>query len=117
MKIEIVEFYPLENNKYLGTLHIYIIDYNLDIRGICVSKTKKGYFFLMPGKYVLDEEELTEKEEKEENEEEKKRKWIFYPYVSFIDEKVKKSLIKALQKEGTKFLNEFYKKLKKEEKK
>ena len=59
MKFELVEFYPEtepKNKKFLGTVHIYAIDCQLDIRGILVSKQGKGMFFNFPHFWAVDEE-------------------------------------------------------------
>ena len=44
MNVEIVEFYPLEckeeNGIVAGTLHVYLIDLDVDLRGIYVTKNK-----------------------------------------------------------------------------
>lgn len=59
MKIEIVEFYPEKKpvtNNYLGTLHIYLIDFDIDVRGIGVLKHGKGYRFRLPCKTGFDED-------------------------------------------------------------
>lgn len=91
MNIEIVEFYPIKDKKFIGTLHIYIIDYNLDVRGIKVFRMKKNYFFQMPGMTTIDEN----------------GKKVFYPYISFIDENTKKSLIDQIIKKGSKYVKSF----------
>lgn len=92
MKVEFVEFYPLpENkNKIHGTLHIYIIDYKLDIRGI-YAKIQKGRFcFRFPYKTGYDPES---------NEK------CFYPIVSLCEPDMKK-LVKILKIDGEKFVND-----------
>jgi hypothetical protein len=58
MKIEIVEFYTFEKDdkkKFLsGSLHIYLIDFHMDIRGIYVTKEKGKWFFKFPDKKEID---------------------------------------------------------------
>ncbi len=63
MKIEFVEFYPYSpkaqnkhQKKILGTIHIYLIEEELDIRGIMALRTGKGIFFNLPHYVALDEE-------------------------------------------------------------
>lgn len=58
MKFELVEFYPItEKNRgnasknNLGTIHVYCIDQQIDLRGIKVMSTKgkaKEILFFMP---------------------------------------------------------------------
>jgi hypothetical protein len=59
MKIEFVDFYPFQNEerknkKILGTCHIYIEDFDMDIRGIRVITHKKGFIFKMPYGFQID---------------------------------------------------------------
>lgn len=100
MKIEIVEFYK-QTSKYdvtlMGTLQVYVydIDKPFDIRGIKVKKTNAGnYFFQMPGKSVLEEDEhgIMRK--------------VFFPFFSFTDTNEQKKLIGMILKEARKFLEE-----------
>ena len=93
MKIEIVEFYPVEERKYIGTLHIYIIDKDMDLRGIRIFPIKTGYFFQMPGEYAIDDEGHQ----------------VFYPYISFIKETDKKGLMNQIISHGTKYIDKYLK--------
>jgi hypothetical protein len=59
MKFELVGFYPvteknrgIRNINQLGTVHVYIIDYKIDIRGIRVHKSGAGLFFNI--NYIVD---------------------------------------------------------------
>ena len=57
MNIEIVEAYQLFNpqNKHIGwSVHVYLIDKNLDYRGIFVRKTPKGPFIELPFRVSID---------------------------------------------------------------
>jgi hypothetical protein len=60
MKFELVEFYPAHkshrNKSFLGSVHIYVIDFELDIRGILVFKRGKKPFFQKPYSVALDAE-------------------------------------------------------------
>ena len=63
MKFELVDFYPTtEKNRkksqrnLVGTVHLYIIDYQIDLRGIRVAKNGKGLYFLMPHIFGQDHE-------------------------------------------------------------
>ncbi len=50
MKFEMVEYYPFVEPKkgFIGTVHIYAIDCELDIRGILIKKTSGGIHFNLP---------------------------------------------------------------------
>lgn len=90
MKYEFVEFYPigekLKNKKILGTCHIYAIDLELDIRGIVVAKTGKGFFFHFPHGWQIDPE--TNKLEK-------------YPILRFTNAERHQELLKFMYDEVT----------------
>jgi hypothetical protein len=61
MKFELVDFYPITDKNrgrakknVLGTVHVYVIDYELDIRGIKVVKCGNNLHFLMPHSFGID---------------------------------------------------------------
>lgn len=90
MRYEFVEFYQLTEDEKkklktnsVGTVHIYIVDYELDVRGIRVIPLKKGFFFEMP-MYKYREEGG------------KKGK---YPALRFVNDEKQKDLIKFLREE------------------
>lgn len=59
MKFEFVEFYPVKDKKLkklVGTVHIYAIDCELDIRGIRVFKHGNGIHFNFPHFKAVDSE-------------------------------------------------------------
>lgn len=92
MKIELVEFYPLsdeEKNKYktkcVGTVHVYLIESEMDVRGIRVIPLKRGYFFEIPHFRFKDEDG-------------KKGK---YPLLHFVNEKKHKAFLKFFKDEVT----------------
>lgn len=92
MKIEFVGFYPNMGKKkdknILGTCHIYLCDpYNMDIRGVRVTKRGKSLFFTLPGQWGFDAET---------------KKAVLYPIVCFTDQKVKQAIIDFLCTEGKK---------------
>lgn len=91
MKYEFVGFYPFatgkeKGKKSVGTCHIYAIDLELDIRGIIVSKTEKGFFYHFPHAWQFDTE--TNKLEK-------------YPVIRFTNEDKHKELLKFMYNEVT----------------
>ena len=95
MKFEIVDFYPStepKKNMY-GTMHVYIIDYQMDFRGILVKNGLNGIFFQLPGMTVLDEN----------------RQKVFFPFIDFTDQEKKKELINFLKTEGKQYLKEKFK--------
>lgn len=89
MKFELVEFYPekkaLRGKRVcLGTVHIYAIDCELDLRGIAVSKHGKGMFFNFPHYSAID----SESGEK-----------VRYPIVRWTNQKTHEEMMNFLHKE------------------
>jgi len=91
MKVEIVGFYKNidPNIKIEGTLHAYLVDYDIDIRGIVVMKREKGYFYKMPGRKTLDPET---------------KEKVWYPHISFSNIEKTQDMIKSIKKEADEFL-------------
>lgn len=93
MQIEIVEFYPFKKNNELqiliGTLHVYIIDLGIDIRGIFVKREKDKWWFNMPFKIAYDEET---------------NKPIRYPIISFTDQKKNTSFRNEVMSKGKEYI-------------
>ena len=56
MKIELVEIYKekTENKNFIGTAHIYLIDYDIDLRGIGVFKKHNGYYCKLSDRFATD---------------------------------------------------------------
>ena len=55
MEIEIVDAYPLitKSGKQSGwSMAIYLIDLDMDLRGILATKTKKGWFFIEKPSFI-----------------------------------------------------------------
>lgn len=90
MKIEFVGFYPVapalksRYKKMLGTVHLYLIEEELDVRGILVMKSGKGLFFCLPYFQTIDAE-TGEK--------------VRYPHIRFTNEEKHKKLIDFLHSE------------------
>lgn len=87
MKFELVEYYPIKNKKFertLGTVHIYAIDCELDIRGILVTKQGKGIYFNLPHFKAKDEEtgEL-----------------VRYPHIRWTNQKTHEEMLDFLHRE------------------
>lgn len=74
MKFEFVEFYPINSAvkakdlENIGTIHIYVVDHGLDIRGIVVKKRANSIFFKFPHFKAFDPEE---------------NKIVTYPYIKW----------------------------------
>jgi hypothetical protein len=93
MKIEVVEYYPDVRSirPPEGTLHVYYIDRELDIRGIkCFKKNDKWYIDI-PHYYTTDEETQLR---------------VRYPVISFIDKKEQKELLKLIREQGKIYIEE-----------
>jgi len=59
MRFEFVDFYPLTSKRHknvVGTIHIYAIDCELDIRGIVVVVNGNSIFFNLPHYRAVDEQ-------------------------------------------------------------
>jgi len=91
MKFELVGFFPLTDKNRgkakkstLGSIHIYLIDCQIDIRGIMVSKKGKSLFFHIPHFYGLDGETGEP---------------IRYPFFRFTKEKDHQDLLDFLHKD------------------
>ena len=102
--IEIVEFYKHKQSNSLkdifGTIHVYLPDFNLDIRGINIRyKPKETYnkriSVSMPFKTDLDPEEKGGK--------------IKYPIFHFTDRTVQNQFVKAVRKKARRYIKDEYK--------
>lgn len=80
LDIELVAFYPEYSGKHetAGTVHIYVKDIGLDIRGIRYVKKKNCAYVFMPNKMSWDFED---------------KKSIKYPIISFTDDLVHSTLL------------------------
>lgn len=97
--IDIVDFYkkgPDEKKQALmGSLHIYIPEMEMDIRGISVFKKKCGYHFQLPFRMGWDYET---------------QKKVMYPVIQFTDHRKNKALMAHVKKKGTEFMENLFKK-------
>ncbi len=88
MKFELVDFYPATEPRFkknaVGTVHIYAIDCQLDIRGILVTKHGKGLFFNFPHFRAVDSETKQE---------------VRYPLLGWTNESTQKEMMDFLHKE------------------
>ncbi len=100
MKIEIIEAYPLKTEKNepdIYSMHIYLPEKDLDIRGITVKFLKK-WIFIMPTKTNWDEEAKAR---------------ITFPIASFANQKTNQDFRDSLIAEGNKYMQEKYSELQK----
>lgn len=87
MKFELVEFYPIKDSKFrrtVGTVHIYAIDCELDIRGILVTKQGNAIYFNFPHYNAKDQET-------NEN--------VRYPHIRWTNDKTHKEMLDFLHRE------------------
>lgn len=94
MKVEVIEFYPNENfekkSEVLGTFHVYLEEFDIDIKGVTFVKTKKGNFCFLPTKFGFDNN---------------LKKNIWFPTVSFANKNTQKLLIKNINKACSLYIN------------
>lgn len=87
-------FYPFEQKtgKCIGTLHVYLVDYNIDLRGIKVFQVSKNSFkFRMPVSYGID------KDTKEK---------VWFPIFSFMGEGKNAAFFKAIKEKAVPLIKE-----------
>ena len=98
MKIEIVDFYPFERSSKnnIGTMHIYVIDLDMDIRGIQVIRNKNAYLFFLPKKIAFEGD-----------------KKVWYPIINFTNNAKNIELNADLRQKGAEFMQNWMKKDKK----
>lgn len=91
MKFEFIEFYETTdenksrfNKKILGTVHIYAIDCELDIRGIRVFKQGKKIYFNFPHFNDIDSETGDK---------------VSYPFIRFTSDKIHQEMMNFLKTE------------------
>lgn len=96
MKFEIVEFYPLkkEKKKIIGTVHLYIADWDMDLRGIRYMRNKSANgkvfnLFRLPEKRTIDED----------------GNLVRYPIICWPNPDIKRWIIEYLMNEGVAFIN------------
>jgi hypothetical protein len=90
MEVEIVEFYKAEGGSkgFIGTLHVYLPDLDIDLRGCPVFKKKDKYLIHLPGKQYIDESGKAKR----------------YPIVGFTKHETYDGLVKELNKVGNDFM-------------
>lgn len=99
MKVEIVEFYPrnwkqTNGTKIIGTLHVYLQDFDIDIRGVKVVGRKYGYKIRLPHTGSISHET---------------KKRIVYPIVSFGNQQTTKDLESLIKQQCSEFIDQWFK--------
>jgi hypothetical protein len=91
MKIEFIEFYPIEMKEGIvnGTLKIRLPDLGIILLGIFVSKRKDRWFFNLPTRQGVDA---------------KSGELIRYPLFAFEDREKQRLLIQAIRTQGSSFV-------------
>lgn len=93
MDIEIIEFYleqqDLSKQTLKGTLHIYLPKYDIDLRGVIVSRRKNFWFFGLPSKIGLDHETGQK---------------IKYPIFTFTNSKKTEELLSNIRENGKSYI-------------
>lgn len=100
MKIEIVEFYPFQTEAgpqiHNGTLHVYLIDWKADLRGIKVQKLNNQWRFYLPINFALDPET---------------KQKVRYPIISFTDRETQRRLVSLTRTMGQEYIMQNFKDL------
>ncbi len=94
MNIEVIEFYPNNNPKYktlLGTVHCYLPDLDVDLRGICVFKNKQYIIVRIPSGRGEDPET---------------KKKISYPLFSFLNPEKTQQMIREIRQKTIEYLDD-----------
>ena len=93
MDIEIIEFFPRVNVDpkctFIGTLHIRILELDIEIKGCPVIKTKKHMFIRLPTKIGTCRETGND---------------VFYPIISFVDREKTNQLRELLMTKGVEYM-------------
>lgn len=98
MKIEVVEFYPdmTMRDPYIGTIHVYLPDYEMDIRGIRVAtrQERRGYVYHMPQTSNIGEDQ----------------KPVYYPVCHFTNKDKQNEFLKKLHELANAYIDDAIKK-------
>jgi len=93
-KLEIVDFYPIFHlpleKAWAGTLHVYFPNLDMDLRGVFISRDKKGGWRInLPNKSAYDPEV---------------KKKIAFPVLTFTNRETHKTLEKQILKAAQPFI-------------
>jgi hypothetical protein len=105
MNIEIVDFFPFPKqiikNKTCGTMHVYLIDLEIDIRGMYIEFSKNGSLYIrMPGGFGIDHETGQK---------------VRYPIFSFTSQQKGKALMQAIKTKAKEYIQKHLLKAKPEQ--
>lgn len=93
MKIEIIDFFFLKIDRkkrhFYGTMHVFLVDHEIEIRGIFVIYKKDKFIFEMPYRKGLDIKE---------------DKMMKYPYLRFRSEEKNNSFFNQLRSLGEEYI-------------
>lgn len=94
MNVEILEFFVQERDKHYltGTMKVRLIDFDMLIMGIYVTKSKTSWWFEMPFKTTRDKETNAK---------------ITYPVVTFLDREKTYILKSAIREKGIEFIQKY----------
>lgn len=97
IELEVVEFYPNKHDKIKdflsGTLHVYLISHDIDIRGIYVRKKGKHWFFGMPYAWGTDPDT---------------KQKVKFPVFTFTNRRMTEQVQKLSIELGRKYIEEKY---------
>lgn len=100
MEIEIIEAYEIrfkEGDKPKGwSLHIYLPEWEMDVRGIILKKYGGGWFMQMPFLTNYDKEE---------------KKPVRFPLISFLERDKTKDLNQKIKEKAVEYVEKKLKKL------
>ena len=95
MKVEVVEFYPTEkdDSKQIlkGSLHVYLPDMDVDLRGVMVRKRKDSWYFGLPSLFGKDPET---------------GKMVRFPVFAFVNRDKTRELRNNIIEEGKRYIKE-----------
>lgn len=92
MKIEVKAYYPLKDFALpydTGTLHVYLVEENIHLRGVAVMFRKNRWYVWIPTRHGYDE---------------KTKKMVRYPLFNFDDREKNKEMVTLLKKEAIAFI-------------
>lgn len=93
MNIEIVEAYLIvkKGKRVCWSLHVYIPEYDMDLRGIKVYRRENSWFFQMPYLSNYDHEE---------------KRIVKFPVIGFSEREKSKRLIENIQEKAKIYIEE-----------
>lgn len=99
MNVEVVEFYPdapganATTKNVTGTLHVYLVDEGIDLRGIRVNIREKKWNIALPSRWAADPETGGK---------------AHYPLFAFTDKKKYDEMIAQIRLRGYEYIQKNY---------